>query len=100
VEFEWDEAKRLLLMVSREIDLLDAAGIFEGPVLTRTDNRRNYGEVREISTGIFDGQCFVVVHTERHGVTRLITAWRAGRDEQLKYQAGISGRDKGDEGAG
>jgi uncharacterized protein len=100
VEFEWDEAKRLLLMATREIDLLDAAGIFEGPVITRKDDRRNYGELREISIGFFDGQCFVVVHTERQGVTRLITAWRGGRDEQLEYQASISGRDKGDEGAG
>jgi uncharacterized DUF497 family protein len=100
VEFEWDEAKRQLLIASRDVDLLDAVGIFEGQVLTRTDDRRDYGEVREISIGFFDGQCFVVVHTERKGVTRLITAWRAGRDEQLKYQAGISGRDKGDEGAG
>ncbi|HSO48324.1 MAG TPA: BrnT family toxin [Rhizobiaceae bacterium] len=97
--FEWDEAKRQLLIAARKIDLIDAAGIFEGPVVTRTDNRRDYGEVRYISIGFVDGQCFVVVHTERDGVTRLITAWRGGRNEQLKYQAGITGRDKGDEGA-
>ncbi len=87
-----------LLIATRDIDLLDAAGIFESFVLTRTDNRRDYGEVRNISIGFFEGHCLVVVHTEREGVIRLITAWRGGRDEQLEYQASISGRDHGDEG--
>ena len=47
VEFEWDETKR---------------------------ERGDYGEVRFISLGMVDDECFVVVHTERGGVTRLITA--------------------------
>jgi hypothetical protein len=65
-----------------------AALIFEGAVLTRRDDREDYGE------------CFVVVHTERHGSTRLITAWKEGRDERAEYQAGINRRDKADEGGG
>ena len=92
------EAKRQLLIETREIDLVEAALIFDGPIMTRIDDRRDYGEVRYLSVGFVDGQCFVVVHTDRNGVTRLITAWRGGRDEQFKYQAGISVRDKGDEG--
>lgn len=42
-----------------------AALIFEGYVLTRKDDRADYGEERWISLGMVENECFVVVHTER-----------------------------------
>jgi len=90
VDFEWDEGKREQVLRQRGIDLLDAALIFEGPVITRVDRRRDYGEVRLISVGMADGQCYVVVHTSRDGVPRLITAWKGGRREQTRYQASLA----------
>jgi len=96
MELEWDEAKRQRVIATHGVDLLFAAGIFEGHVLTRADPRPYEGETRLISIGIVDGDCFVVVHTLRENRTRLITAWRGGRNERLHYQESISGRDKGD----
>jgi uncharacterized DUF497 family protein len=96
MEFEWDDAKRQEVVDRRGIDLLFAAGIFEGRVLTRLDPRDYGGETRLVSIGIVEGDYFVVVHTEREGRTRLITAWRAGRDERRQYQASIAGGDHGD----
>lgn len=65
MEFEWDESKRLRILKERRVDILYAALIFEGDVLTRIDDRRDYGEPRFISLGMVEDECFVVVHTQR-----------------------------------
>lgn len=75
------------------MDLLYAALIFENEILTRVDDRQDYGEVRFISLGLVEDECFVVVHTPRSDRTRLITAWKGGRDEREQYEAGIARRD-------
>lgn len=90
MQFEWDEPKRRRTIAERGVDILYAAGIFEREVLTRVDDRVDYGEERSISIGMVEDECFVVVHTERNGATRLITAWKGGRDERSEYQAGIA----------
>lgn len=90
MEFEWDEDKRQRVLAERRVDILHAALIFEGPVLTRVDDRRDYGEGRQISIGLVDGECFVVVHTPREGRTRLITAWKGGRHDRDIYEARIA----------
>jgi uncharacterized protein len=100
VEFEWNEKKREQVIKERSVDMVYAAQIFEGEVITRPDDREDYGEERLISLGEVEGECFVVVHTERNGSTRLITAWKGGRDERAEYQAGIARRHKTDEGTG
>jgi uncharacterized DUF497 family protein len=100
VEFEWDEDKRQQVKKERGVDLLYAALIFEGDVLSWVDDRRDYGEERRVSLGLVEGEPFTVVHTEREGVTRLITAWKGGRDDFRRYQAGIARRAEGDEGPG
>lgn len=100
MEFEWNEKKRLDTIAERDVDILYAAGIFEGEVLTRVDARADYGEERLISLGMVEDECFVVVHTPRNGATRLITAWKGGRDERSEYQAGIARGTEADEGSG
>jgi uncharacterized DUF497 family protein len=87
MEFEWDEAKRRWLLEKRGIDLIRAARIFRGPVITRRDTRTDYGEDRDISIGKVEEDYFVVVHTTRQDVVRLITAWRASRGARRRYQA-------------
>ena len=91
MEFEWDEAKRQQVARKHNVDLAKAALIFEGFTLTRIDMRRDYGEVRKISIGMADGTCLVVVHTERNGRVRIISAWKGGRDEQEQYQKSLAG---------
>ena len=86
MEFEWDEAKRQRLLKERGFDLLYAALIFEGPVLTQLDTRTDYGEDRYISVGKVEDDYFVVVHTPRADADRLITAWRAGPRARRRYQ--------------
>lgn len=90
MEFEWDEDKRQRTIEKHGVDMVYAAGIFEGKVLTRIDPRDYEGEQRYISLGIVDGKCFIVVHTERNGVVRLITAWNGGRNEREQYEKGVA----------
>ena len=97
MEFEWDEDKRQRIWRERGIDILRAALIFEGPVLTKADDRRDYGEERLISIGLVDGTCYVVVHTRRESTTRLVTAWKGGRHDRELYQARIARRTPADE---
>jgi uncharacterized DUF497 family protein len=98
MEFEWDENKRAEVAREHGVDLVEAILIFEGHRLTWRDNRRDYGEVREISIGMADGVCLVVVHTVRDEVVRLITAWKGGRREQRKYQESLARRGPENEG--
>ena len=92
MEFEWDEAKRQEIIERRDIDIVYAARIFRGPILTEQDLRKDYGEDRYIAIGLVEDRCFVVAYTYRGTVIRLITAWEGGRHVREEYKARIAGR--------
>lgn len=92
MNFEYDEEKRRLVIKTRGVDILYAAQIFEGEILSRIDDRQDYGEERFISMGMVGEECFVVVHTQRIDTIRLITAWKGGQDERDIYQNAINAR--------
>jgi uncharacterized DUF497 family protein len=84
--FEWDEAKSAANLAKHGISFPEACLIFEGPVLSRSDERHAYGERRIVSIGCVRAiAVIVVVHTDRAGVTRLISARRASRRERRLY---------------
>ncbi|WNB74360.1 BrnT family toxin [Methylomonas koyamae] len=86
MDFEWDDEKNQANLIKHRIAFEEAALIFQGPVLTRIDNRKDYGEVREISIGQIEGQVVaVVVHTYRNGTIRIISARLANRTERERY---------------
>ncbi len=100
MEFEWDENKRLSNIEKHQVDILEALLIFESWVLTERDVRFDYGERRFRSVGYVDDTCYVLIHAERNGMTRLISAWRGGRRDREKYKAGYARRNSTDEGQG
>jgi len=87
-EFEWDDDKNAANLTKHGISFEEAAEIFENPVYTKVDDRFDYGEAREISVGIL-GEAIVisVVHTDREGRTRMISARKATRKERRLYYA-------------
>ena len=86
MEFEWDEAKNRENIRKHGIDFGTAKGLFYRPTLTRRDSRRDYGEDRYVSVGqVGQGALIVVVHTERGGRIRLISARPASRRERQAY---------------
>ncbi len=86
MEFEWDDEKSNSNLAKHGIDFEEAALIFAGLTITRIDDRDDYGETREVSIGQLDAHIIiVVVHTDRTGTTRLISARRANRAERKIY---------------
>ena len=56
------------------ISFNEACQIFENDVFTWIDKRKDYNETRIISIGSLDGEIIiVVVHTDRNGITRIIS---------------------------
>ena len=95
MEFEWDDQKNRANIAKHGIDFEQAKAVFDDPYLvTRIDDRFEYGEVREVSIGqmplVTQGQALivVVVHTERDGITRLISARKATKQERRLYEEG------------
>jgi len=87
---EWDEVKNRRNIEKHGVGFDLAARIFEGPVFTWVDDRRDYGERREISVGVVDeAMVLVVAHTDRAGVRRLISARPASRRERSRYVEAI-----------
>lgn len=90
MEFEWDEAKNESNRRKHGLSFDEAKLIFGGPLLTRVDDREAYGEVREVSVGaIGEAVVLAVIHTDRDGRTRLISARHATRKERRLYHEHI-----------
>ena len=88
--FEWDEAKNNANVRKHGVDFETAKRIFEGPVVTRIDHRKDYGEDRYITIGRVGRAALVVVaHTNRDGHIRLISARPASRKEKQAYHERI-----------
>ncbi|NML73662.1 BrnT family toxin [Rhizobium sp. S-51] len=84
--FEWDDAKDASNIAKHGIGFATAIRIFDGPVVTAIDDRFDYGEMRHNSVGMIESLvCIVVTHTDRNGVTRIISARPAKRRERERY---------------
>ncbi len=83
--FEWDNDKQQRNLAKHGVDFVDVIRMFANPVLEWIDDREDYGEERIVSIGHDQEEYFVVVSTWRGEVRRIISAWKAGRDEQERY---------------
>lgn len=91
--FEWDEAKDKANIEKHGVGFKTASRIFEQPVLQWIDTRRDYGETRCHSIGEIDGVVILaVVHTDRSGRIRIISARPANRRERKRYDEEIRKR--------
>ncbi len=86
MEFEWSAAKDAANKRKHGIGFREAAEIFRGYMLTAEDTRRDFGERRLIALGEYNGEVIRVVFTEREGKIRIITAWKASRNDRKDYQ--------------
>ncbi len=86
MRFEWNDNKDVGNLKKHGIRFEEAALIFKGVVLTRIDDRDDYGKTREISIGRIGAQVIVVVvHTDGDDATRIISARLANRAERKVY---------------
>ena len=90
MEFEWDEAKNQANIRKHGVSFEIAQRIFDRPMLTWRDRRKNYGENRYVSIGQAGLAALIVVaHTRRDGHIRLISARPASRKERQMYHEQI-----------
>jgi hypothetical protein len=85
--YEWDAAKNIANQQKHELSFEQACLIFEGPIFSRADKRFDYGEVRVLSIGRVDELLVLtVIHTDRNGNRRIISARRANQKERQVYE--------------
>jgi uncharacterized protein len=85
VKFTWDEVKRRSNIEKHGIDFADVPPMFDGDVFTIEDQRFDYGETRYITFGLLQFRVIVVAHTDKKGVTRIISARKATKNEEKHY---------------
>ncbi len=66
--------------------------IFSGETLTVADDRRDYGEPRNLTIGFLDDRMVVVVWTPRAGAFRIVSLRKANAREQALYGPRFSRR--------
>jgi uncharacterized protein len=84
--FAWDAAKDAGNQRKHGIAFREAAEIFRGCVVLAEDTRRDDGERRFIAVGEYDGEVVRLVFTERGNNIRIISAWKANRNDRENYK--------------
>src|SRR2546423_1876362 len=91
-DIEWDTRKESLNIEKHHLDFTTASQIWNGQIVEKIDDRRDYRETRIIATGEAGGTILVVVYTRRGEKRRIISARRANSREKKLFQDEISGR--------
>ncbi|PWC11977.1 hypothetical protein B4923_11760 [Brenneria roseae subsp. americana] len=88
MEFQWDKDKAHLNWHKHNVAFEFACEIFfDSSALSVLDNRFDYGEKRYQTIGKAGGQILLlVVHTDRFGSIRLISARKANAKERARYE--------------
>ncbi|SRR6266852_7368874 len=92
--FEWDPEKESLNVEKHRFDFTTASQIWDGPLVENVDERRDYGEIRIIATGMVDGCVLVVVYTRRGETRRIISARKANSREKGLFEEEIARRSR------
>jgi uncharacterized protein len=87
--FEYDPDKNEINIMKHGLSLETAQEIFDDPYKITIDAKEVAGEKRENTIGIIEryGIIASVIHTDREGNKRLISARAASRTEQKIYKA-------------
>lgn len=86
MKFEWDENKNQSNYEKHGIYFEEATEVFKSDCLTWVDDRKYYGETREITIGEMSKNIVLVLaHTDRFGNIRIISARKANERERSKY---------------
>lgn len=80
----FDPAKRAATLAERGLDFVDAASVFEGPVLTQQDDRFDYKETRFQTYGLLDENLVMIVWTPRGEARHVISMRKCHAKESKK----------------
>jgi len=86
MDIEYHEAKRVLVLEDRGLDIARAGKVFEGFHLTRRDDKHSSDdEERYNSVGLLDEEVVIVTWTSRGAVRRIVTMWKANGKQRERY---------------
>jgi uncharacterized DUF497 family protein len=84
--FDWDDRKAKSNLAKHAVPFDYATRVFLDPRRVTFDASRERDlETRRKTVGVIEGKVFVVVHTDRDAVCRIISARRAHAMEQRAY---------------
>ena len=86
MDIDFDPRKSEQNLAQRGFGFDFAARVFLGRPASFQDERADYGEVRMIAIGEIDGKLYKVVYTDRGDTRRIISAHRASRQEERRWQ--------------
>jgi uncharacterized protein len=86
MKIEYDPEKRARTLAMRGLDFESIVDVFEGFYLIRSDDRFDYGEVRNIMLGALDDRPVVCVWTQRGDAVRVISMRMADDEEREIYR--------------
>lgn len=78
-----DLNKHAKTLEERGLDFMDAAQVFAGRHLTGIDDRKDYGEIRQITVGYPSGRMLIVGWVQR-GDTRHVFTMRKANEREIK----------------
>ncbi len=92
MKFEWDDQKNEANIRKHGIDFADVVEMFDHPMLTQLDTRRDYGEDRWIGIGLLRNIVAVTVYLEWEDeeTIRIISARKAERYESKEYNKRVT----------
>jgi uncharacterized DUF497 family protein len=84
--FTADPVKSARNLTERGIDLIQGAKAFDfGTAVSAVDDRRDYGEVREVAAGFIGPRLHILVFTMRGGTCHVISLRKANKREIRRY---------------
>ena len=87
MKYVWDNSKNKVNIQKHGIDFVDVPSMFQHPMVTFIDQRKDYGEDRWIGIGILKTILAVVVFTEPdHNTIRIISVRKATKNEDKIYR--------------
>ena len=85
MEITFDPAKDAINSEKHDVSLANAAGFEWDEAVTWPDQRRDYGEHREVGVGYIGYRLFTVVFVDRGEERRIISLRKANKREENIY---------------
>ena len=85
MKYVFDPAKDAINRTKHGVSLALAEILFAGSYVATTDNRFDYGEVRQVAFGLIADRLFVCVYVDRQAERRVISLRKANKREVKRY---------------
>lgn len=85
MRFVFDLAKDATNLSKHGVSLALSEILFAGPHVSLTDDRFDYGEVRQVAFGLIGGRLFACVYVDRGEERRVISLRKANQREVKRY---------------